>query len=159
MVSRMPSLTFSYKQDPEAVFRFLTDPTRAKERAEAMGERDVQVTNDSNTVTSVRVVEAEIPSFAKKIFSPTNTVKDVKRWDATSKKATFQVEIKGAPVTISGDISIKPGTNGSEYKVNFDVQCKIPLLGGQISKHIAKLTEQGLQREWEWNQKMLDASS
>jgi len=152
----MFSVSLSYKQDPDTVFRFLTDPANVKARCEAMGERDVAVTNQDDTVTCVRVVEASVPSFAKKLLKPTNTVTDVKRWSRASRKATFSVDIKGVPVTIEGAIELAPSGSGATCSVTGTVTCRIPLIGGTLAKHVAALTEQGLRKEWEWNQQALD---
>ena len=102
-------------------------------------------------MTNVRKVAVDVPSFAKKIVNPVNTVTDVKSWDASTKTARMSVEIKGVPIKVTGDIRIVPSGTGSDYVVDFQVSCKIPLLGGQLEKHATGQTEQGMVREHDWN--------
>ena len=152
----MATVKFTYKQDPETVFKFLSDPATARARSEAFGERDIQVTENGGAVTNRRLVEADVPSFAKKLLNPTNTVTEVKRWNAATKTAELSVDIQGAPVKLNGTIRIVPSGSGSEYITDFTASCKIPLIGGQLEKHIVGVTEQGMRREFDWNQARLD---
>src|SRR5262245_58130869 len=153
----MATVKLSYKQDPETLYKFLSDPATARARSEAFGERDIQVTEVGGVVTNKRMVEAEVPSFAKKFLTPMNLVTEVKRWNAATKTAELTVDIQGAPVKLTGTIRITPSGTGSEYTTDFTATCKIPLIGGQLEKHINGVTEQGMRREYEWNQARLNA--
>ena len=153
----MATLTLSYRQDPETVLRFLTDPERVKARSEAFGEREVRVTVDGGTVTATRIVDAEVPSFARKLVKPSNQVTDIKKWNLATKTATFSVDVRGVPVTIAGEIALAARAGGgADCTVRFEVTCKIPLIGGTLAKHVTGMTENGLRREFEWNQRGLD---
>ena len=147
----MPTLTFHYSHDAASVFRYLSDPATAQKRSEAFGETDIRVSTTNGTVTNVRKVAIEVPSFAKKIVNPVNVVTDVKTWDERTRSAHMSVDIKGVPVTLTGNIRIVPSGAGADYVVDFQVACKIPLLGAQLAKHAAEETAQGMAREHEWN--------
>lgn len=147
----MATFKYSYPQDIETVFRILSAPETARQRSEAFGEREINVTTSGSTVTNVRKVEAEVPGFAKKLLNPVNTVTDIKRWDPATKTAQLTVDIQGAPVKISGNIRLVPAGSGCDYLVDFQVSCKIPLIGGQLEKHVAGITEEGMRKEADWN--------
>ncbi len=151
----MATQKFHFPQDIDTVFRFLADPETAKKRSVAFGERDISVTTSGSTVTNVRKVEADVPAFAKKVLNPVNTVTDVKRWDPATKSAQLSVDIQGAPIKVAGTIRLVPSGSGCDYIVDFQVTCKIPLIGGQIEKHATTQTEEGMRKEFEWNKAQL----
>lgn len=148
----MATVKFTYAQDAETVFRYLSDPETARKRSVAFGDKDIQVTASNGTVTNVRKVAADVPGFAKKLLNPVNTVTDAKTWNTANKSATLKVDIQGVPVKIAGDIRITPNGTGADYTVDFKVSCSIPFIGGQLEKHITGVTEEGMRTEFNWNQ-------
>lgn len=153
----MATFKYSYPQDIDTVFAFLSNPETARRRSEAFGEQDIKVTASGGAVTNVRKVEAEVPGFAKKLLKPVNTVTDLKRWDSATKTAELSVDIQGVPVTIRGSIRLVPAGTGCDYIVDFQVTCKIPLIGGQLEKHIAGVSEEGMRKEADWNKANIGA--
>lgn len=147
----MATVKFSYPQDPETLFKFLSDPEVTRKRSEWSGDRDIQITASNGSVQNIRKVQADVPAFAKKLLNPVNTVTEVKQWNAANKTATLKVDIQGVPVKVTGDIRITPSGSGSEYTVDFKVSCSIPFIGGQLEKHITGVTEEGMRKEWGWN--------
>ena len=153
----MATVRFHYPQDADTLYRFVTDPEAVKARSIALGERDVRVTKSGETITNVRLVESELPSFAKNLFKPTNTVEEVKAWDAAKKTAKLSVDVKGAPTKVSGTIAIVASGSGCDYVVDFQVKCSIPLIGGKIEAFATGETEKGLRAEYEYTSKALAA--
>lgn len=158
----MPTVRLAYPQDLATVYRFLTDPAVVRRRSEAFGETDIHVTLagdplGSATLTNVSKVKAQVPGFAKRFFSPLNTVTDVKAWDGASHTARLSVDIQGAPVKVSGTIRLVATASGCEYVVDFQIACRIPLIGGQLEKYVAGLTEEGMRKEADWNRAALAA--
>jgi hypothetical protein len=152
----MALVRFPYKQDADTLYRFLTDEGEVKTRCEALGEREVRVSKAGHTITNRRLVEAEIPAFAKKLFSPTNTVEDTAVWDPSKKTARFTVDVKGAPARIGGTIALVETGKGTDYVIDFEVTCKIPFIGGKVEAFVAEATEKALRAEFEYNKKTLD---
>ncbi|MSO58663.1 MAG: DUF2505 domain-containing protein [Thermoleophilia bacterium] len=153
--SAMATLRLTYKQDPDAVYAFLSDPATVKARSEAFGDTNIDVTSSGTTISNTREVLAEVPPFAKRFLSPRNTVTDTKTWDPGTRAARMSVVIKAARTTITGDVKITPNGTGADFVVSFVVKCEIPLVGGQLEKHVTRLTEEGMRREFEWNQRRL----
>lgn len=151
----MTTMRFHYAQDVDTVYRFLADPETARKRSVDFGETDIRVTTQGNTVVNVRKVAMDVPAIAKKILNPVNTVTDTKAWDPATKTARMSVDIQGAPIKVDGQIRVVPSGSGADYIMDFQVTCKIPLIGGQIEKLATAQTEEGMHREDAWNRKQL----
>jgi hypothetical protein len=154
----MATVKFTYSQDLETVYRFLTDPEVVRRRSEKFGETDIQISVNGGTLTNLRKVQAVVPGFAKKLLSPVNTVTDVKAWNAAARTARLTVDIQGAPVKVAGDIRLVAAGSGCDYVVDFQVSCRIPFIGGQLEKYVTGLTEEGMRKEYEWNRAELDGA-
>lgn len=147
----MAKVRFPFPQNAETVFKFVSDEAVVRRRSEVFGDRDINITRSGDTITNVRMVSADVPGFAKKFLNPVNQVTDIKRWNPATRSAQLSVDIKGAPVKVEGVISIKDTPTGSDYEVDFTVTCKIPLIGGQLEKHVIGVTEDGMRKEADWN--------
>lgn len=152
----MATVKFTYAQDIETVFRFVSDPETARERSIYMGERDISITTEGETITNSRTVDVQVPGFAAKLVKPSNTVTEVKRWSSATKSATITVDVKGAPTHLSGTIHLEPKGEGCEYVMNYDVACKIPFIGGKLASYVEGLTKKSLEQEFAWTQKKLN---
>ena len=51
---------------------------------------------------------------------------------------TFDVDVQGAPVHISGTMSLTPDGGGARHDVELDLGVKIPLIGGKIADWVGK---------------------
>lgn len=159
----MPNVTFTYKQDAETVYRFASDPDVTKARAEALGDENVRVTvqesGGSKTVTCTRLVEADLPAFAKKIFKPKNTVVERREWrdNGERKGCHFHVDVQGTPTKIDGNVTIAPAASGSTYSIDFEVTAKVPLIRKKLEEYIVGLTQESIKDEFNYNQQQLDA--
>jgi hypothetical protein len=92
-------------------------------------------------VVSSRVVEVDLPSFAKRVLRPTNTMRQTDEWSRRpdgSWLGTFDVEVQGAPIHISGTMSLTPTTGGTVHDVTVRVEVKVPIVGGRIADWAGK---------------------
>lgn len=153
----MGSVKFRFEQDPETVMNFVREPDVIQRRGTALGERNIHVVVDGGRVTTTRTVEAEVPSFAKKILKPTNDVVEIKDWDLAKRTARLDVDVKGAPTRVTGTIRIVPDGTGSSYEIDYQVSCSIPLIGKKIAEYADGLTAKGMRDEYEWNKRELDS--
>ncbi|MEZ5143337.1 MAG: DUF2505 domain-containing protein [Acidimicrobiales bacterium] len=136
----------TYAADVDAVVAMLGDRDATIAKYEGMGHREVQIerldaSDDAITIVSSRVVDADIPGFAKKVLKPTNTMHQTDEWrrkaDGTW-DGTFDVDVKGAPVHISGTMRLVPGDGDTTHDVTIKVDVKVPLVGGKIADWAAK---------------------
>ncbi|MGZ6963282.1 MAG: DUF2505 domain-containing protein [Acidimicrobiia bacterium] len=135
-----------YSVPVDAVIAMLRDESATVDKYEGMGHRDVQILElaaDDRTlrIVSSRVVDVELPGFAKKALKPTNTMIQTDEWRREGDDSwigTFNVDVKGSPVRISGTMGLAPDTKGSRHDVVVDLQVKIPIIGGKIADWAGK---------------------
>ena len=160
----MPHLTINYAQDIDTVYRFVTDPERIKKRCEASGERNVRIQVEESggtlVITSTREIDSDLPGFAKKLFSATNTIVERREWrDAGDKKTCrSHIDVVGTPGKIDSNISISPSGSGCTYDIEFEVTAKVPLIRKKLEEFVAKTTMEGMREEHEFNQRELNAA-
>ena len=160
----MPNLTIDYSQDIDTVYRFVTNPDVIRKRSAAMGEKNIKIQVDdaggTKTITSTREIESDLPSFAKKLFSSTNTIIERREWrDAGDKKTCkSHIDIVGTPGKIDSNITISPSGSGCTYDIEFEVSAKVPLIRKKLEEFVAKTTAEGMRDEHEYNKRELDAT-
>jgi hypothetical protein len=160
----MPNLTINYAQDVDTVYRFVTDSVAIKKRSEAMGERDIKIQVDdaggTKTITTTRIIDSDLPGFAKKLFNSTNTIVERREWrDAGDKKTCkSHIDIVGTPGKIDSNITISPSGSGCTYDIEFEVSAKVPLIRKKLEEFVAKTTLEGMRDEHEYNQRELNAA-
>jgi len=71
--------THTYAASVDAVLAMLRDRDATVAKYEGMGHRDVEIvacdeTDDGLHIESTRVVDVDLPGFAKKVLKPTNTM-------------------------------------------------------------------------------------
>ena len=71
----MGNVSFRFDQSADTVYEWVRDPEVIKRRGAALGEREIVVRHEGNAVLVERTVDAEVPSFAKKLFNPTNRMR------------------------------------------------------------------------------------
>jgi hypothetical protein len=136
----------TYAAPVEAVIAMLRDPVATTAKYEGMGHRDVEVLactaeGDSIRVQTSRVVDVDLPGFAKKVLKPTNTLVQTDVWragDGDAWQGTFDVDVHGSPVNISGTMRLVPGTTTCTHDVTIAVSVKVPLVGGRIADWAGK---------------------
>ena len=129
-----------YAVPVDAVIAMLQDEKNTIDKYESMGHREVAilefVSNDEMLrIVSSRVVDVELPGFAKKALKPTNTMVQTDEWHGHDDEwsGSFNVEVKGAPVRIAGTMSLTPAAGGSRHDVSIELQVKVPVIGNKIA--------------------------
>jgi hypothetical protein len=159
----MPHLTIHYTQDVDTVYRFVTDPESIKKRCEAAGERNVRIeieeVGGTKVITSTREIDSDLPSFAKKLFSATNTIVERREWrDAGDKKTCkSHIDVLGTPGKIDTNVTISPTGNGCTYDIQFEATAKVPLIRKKLEAFVEKTTMEGMREEHDHNQRELNA--
>jgi hypothetical protein len=136
----------TYAAPLDAVLDMFADPDAVVARYEGMGHRDVQVLEcarsaDSLTVRTSRVVDVDLPGFARKVLSPTNTMEQTDRWTAAADgtwDGTVAVEVQGAPVKMSGTMRLEPAGEQTTMHLTLSMNVKVPLVGGKIADWAGK---------------------
>jgi len=154
----------TYEVPVEAVMAMLRDPEATVAKYESMNHRDVKVLECKETkgglrVSSTRVVDVDLPGFAKRVLKPTNTMRQTDEWREQkdgSWKGTFDVEVQGAPIHISGRMTLAPEGRKSTHAVDLKVDVKVPIIGGRIADWAGKNdVRRSLEAEFAFNTRWL----
>ena len=84
-----------------------------------------------------KITNNAIPDFAKKFMGDKSTVTQQDSWDTAPMTGRLEIEIKGAPVKVSADMSLKNEGTGSANHLKWNVSCGIPLIGGKLESVIS----------------------
>jgi hypothetical protein len=143
---------FHYDVSPAALVALLQDPAFLEERARAAGDRGVSVTSEAEgpgrRVVVDREVKSEIPRFARRVFSDTNRVVDRSLWRREGRwVCTFEVEIHGAPIELTGRSTVMERDGGCTMEIATEIEVRVPLLGRKLERVIRDRTLAGLERD------------
>jgi len=141
MSARM-QVTHHYDADVETVYKLISDPAFIERKYADQGATDIVIESDdaSGAVHNVirRKVTIDLPGFAKKVMSPTNTMVQTEQWaapDADGRRVcAYTIEVQGVPSKISGTVTLSPRAGGTDQEIEADVKVSVPLLGGKLEK-------------------------
>jgi len=148
--------TIPYPAPPEAVFAMLTDEAFLAQVCVATGaishSVDVQLAGGGATITTRRDLPTdEVPDFVKRFVGETLTVTRVDAWGPPAsdggRLGTLSVEIAGAPVRLTGTLSLGADGAGAVEQVDGDLKASVPLVGGKIEKAAEPAIRSGLRKE------------
>ncbi len=126
----------------DEVWAMLADPDAHVAKYTRMGHHDIEVLDAGHDDDTLRVVvrrrvEVDLPGFAKKVMSPSNTVTTTDEWrkqSAVEAVGTQQVDTAGAPVKVSAQTRLVGHGDATDYEVTITVDVKVPLIGGRLAK-------------------------
>lgn len=130
----------TYEAPIDVVQAMFADEAAIRAKYEGMGHREVDITectrtDDGLTIRSTRVVEVDLPGFAKRVMKPVNTMTQVDRWTDDGSggwTGTFDVDVQGAPVKLSGTMTLTPADGACVHEVTMSMDVKVPLVGGKV---------------------------
>jgi len=151
------SKTHVFNAPIEKVWAMFTDETSHLAKFAYMGHTNIELKEHTNTddgfhLVVSREVSVDLPSFAKRVLKPTNTVVSTDNWTANGDGTyggTFSADAKGVPIEVKGTTRIEPAADGrTSYTVNTDVQVNVPLIGGKITQFAKGNIEQQMVDEF-----------
>ena len=137
-------VTHHFDADVATVFAVMSDPDAVVAKYAAIGATDVRVVSHNARdgapllVTS-RKVTIDLPGFAKRVMSPTNTVVQTDDWQPPAADGTrachYRVEVQGVPSRIEGTVTlVADGAQRTRQDVEAEVRVSVPLVGGRLEK-------------------------
>jgi hypothetical protein len=154
----------TYPAPIDAVLALLRDPEATAAKYTSQGHQDVEVLECGDhdggiRIVSKRVVTVDLPGFAKRVLKPTNTMRQTDEWRPAadgSWTGTFDVEVSGAPLHLSGTMALRPDGDSTTHDVTIEVHVKVPLIGGKIADWAAKNdVRRALEAEFDYNEERL----
>jgi hypothetical protein len=82
------------------------------------------------------VVDVDLPGFAKRVLKPTNRMHQTDEWREGADGAwdgSFDVEVQGAPIHISGTMRLTPDGKTTRHEVTIEVIANVPFIGGRLA--------------------------
>lgn len=145
----------AYGADPATVWAMLRDPDFITAKCARTGsmQTTVDVTEGDDggvTLTTTRVLPANLPSVAKPFVGETLTVTEVQVWSAPaadgSRTATTTVDFH-APMSFSAAMALVATADGSAVTTDGEFKASVPLVGGKIESVAADETSRYLEKE------------
>jgi uncharacterized protein YndB with AHSA1/START domain len=147
----------TYDAPPDDVFDMLTDDAFVARKARATGALSyvVDITDDGHRVTVElrRVMPPVVPDYVRRFVGDTVDIDQIDVWEPAqdgTRKGTFTAKISGAPVSMSGTLSLEPAPGGHAVEVlEADVKASIPFLGGKVEQAVAEAVMHAARKEEE----------
>ena len=146
-----------YAAEVPAVAAMLADERYARARVEASGaaveQADVVGTADSAfTVTTRRSVPTDqIPAQARAFVGSRLEVRHVEAWEAPeadgTRRGSVVVEIVGAPVRLTGTVSLTPGSDASTLTYDGELKATVPLFASAVEQAAVGAVRSALEAE------------
>lgn len=157
------SNTDRYAGTPEHLLDMMRSEDYWPAKYRALGGQDFtleEFTKDGDrlSVTSRRVVPADLPNFAKKIVGDKTIVVQTERWrkDGTGYLCDFDVTLEKVPAGMTGWMKIVAiGESESDWILEYTIKVGIPLIGGKLEGVMKGETEASLKTEFAFNSSWL----
>jgi hypothetical protein len=151
------TVTLDLSADPATAARMLADPGYVNAKVRATGALDQQVDvvageNGAFTVTSRRSLPTDqIPANLRAFIGSSVHVRQVEAWDTPrpdgARRGTIVVEITGAPVRLTGTMSLASSGSTSTLTYDGDLKAAIPLFAGAVESAAATAVRDALSVE------------
>ena len=153
-----------YSQDLHTVIKTFCDPGFLQQKYDSLGHKKVELTvredEDATILECKREVPIDVPRFARKVLSPKNDVFQLERWtgpDGGPLKNVWSLDVKGAPIKISGTAILRVEGDGCVHEIDGQVHCSIPLIGRKIAGFVAGDAVKGIEDEGAFAKRYLSA--
>jgi len=148
-----------YDVAPERVFAAFCDEAFVKAKYAALRYPEFDVVECSSSESGARIktrrlVPANVPSFAKKLFGETTEMVQTDEWGAADASGTrsgsWVIEVPGKPMSVKGTIVLSPEGPGSVVVIDGEVKASVPLIGGKLEGFAADEAQKTLTDEYEF---------
>jgi hypothetical protein len=135
----------TFDKPAAAVLKMFTDKAYFERKYKDLGFTGIEVLEHEKSATRFRIKvrynaknTVDVPDFAKKFIPGTATVTQSDTWDLAKMTGRIEAEIKGAPVKVACNMTLKDEGKGAANQLKWDINCGIPLIGGKIEKVTAE---------------------
>jgi hypothetical protein len=154
-----------FAEDIERMFALVTDPDFLRRRAEALGEKEIDIAVDREggqlKIQITREVEQSLPSFMKKLFSGRQRLVDRQAWasEGGAHVSDWTVQLGDSKrLQLRGRLTLAPGAGGGcDYIESFSASASIPLVAGRVEKFVLGETEASIRKQIDFTRKELGA--
>lgn len=152
------SANIDYAATPEVVFAMLADEEFQTRKCLATGASrhtvSIKEQGDRTIIVTTRDLSTDdFPPFIKSMSGPTVSLTETQDWGPSgtdgSRQGRLTVDIAGAPLELTGTLSLAPRGQSCVESVEGDLKGKIPLVSGKIEKAAAPAIESAIRVESE----------
>lgn len=135
-----------YDAPPDQVATMTADEAFQSRVCEATGAQSFEVSVEKSAqrvrITTTRSMPTDrLPDFARSLLSAGLHIREVEEWGPAaadgSRDGTIEVTIVGAPVSLSGALSLRPDGAGARGDVDAELTARVPFVGGRIEEAVA----------------------
>ena len=135
----------TFDKPASAVIKMFSDRKYFERKYKELGGWDIEVLECEQNAKKFRIKvrymmksNVPLPEFAKKFVPDTAVITQTDTWDIGAMTGRLEAEIKGAPVKVAADMTLKNEGKGSANNLKWNISCGIPLVGGKIEKIVAE---------------------
>lgn len=148
-------LTQTFPADAATVRALQLDPDYIAFRGERTGATSVTADVVSNPdgsarVTVVRVLPAEVPSYARSMIGDTITVTETYHWGPLGADGTATGTLDAsfsAPISCTAEMTLEPVGDSTAITTRGEYKASIPFVGGKVEDLARQQTERYLRKE------------
>lgn len=160
-----------YPATLDTLWKVFGNPEYPEKKYRALGATQFRmlrsnVTSENIEIELERVTPVtldKVPEWARKFVKPEQTMRHHTRWKRSGAQvqSTLSVVPVGVPVTVEGTGRIQQtGTDTTRVTLNFEVSCKIPLVGGKVAQLFAEQLKIALEADYAYTlQHLKDAKA
>jgi len=138
------TIKYPYSYDSDTVFGVFTRKDFIEQKYASVGATNLKFIEFGQKdgvfmIHTSRDISAEIPGFAKKFIRPTTTIIQKEIWNLSDdpiKKGVVDVQAKGLPMQMSGDLILQSTNEGSENILTYEIIVSIPFVGGKLASFL-----------------------
>lgn len=149
------SAIHKYSHGADEVYKAFCSPDFYKKKFAAIGARNVKIIakkkkGDTFSIKTQREVPSEAPGVLQKFLGEWNTVLQSESWEVDGKAYVNELEIEseGVPVSIEGSMHLQSTAGGCSNKIELEIECSIPFVGGKLEAFIADDVKKSLAAEY-----------
>jgi hypothetical protein len=145
--------TVEYAATPEEVFAVLSDAKFQEAKCAATAalkhSATVKTLGERTVITTERELPSDgLPDFARSMVGATLKVTETQDWgpasDDGTRQGTVEMGVAGAPISLKGVVSLKPGGSGTVEALQAELKARVPLIGGKMEKAAAPPIEEAI---------------
>ena len=145
--------TVEYAATPDEVFAVLSDAKFQEAKCAATAaikhSAAVKTIGDRTVISTERVLPSDgLPDFAKSMVGDALKVTETQDWgpasDDGTRQGTVEMGVAGAPISLKGTLSLKPGGSGAIETIDAELKARVPLIGGKMEKAAAPPIEEAI---------------
>ena len=165
-LGRMQTFTDTqrFTQAPDVVLAKYTDPAFLQRKYVELGRQDIEVLEQriENGRARLRIAysdkaETDLPDFARRFMPERQHIVQTVEWDLLTRTGRIDVEPKGAPVKVRGELKMEAREGGTLNTIHWTVSCAVPLIGGKLEKLLMEGIRQKAAKDQAVSQKLLSA--